>query len=113
MRRATQYDRFFDGQWHELTPGVDVTALTMNGVASSFRSAANYQGLFPFVEWNNDRGTVSVLAASADQSEAIVAGQVEPTPKPTLDDYLRKYPSLNSAERAELTGQILAAHRGL
>ncbi len=112
MRRATQYDRFFDGQWHELVPGVDVSAITMNWVASSFRSAANYRGLFPFVEWNNDRGTISVLAASAEQSEAILAGQEKSTPKPTLDDYLRKYPKLNSAERAEMTGQILAAHRG-
>jgi len=29
-----------------------------------------------------------------------------------VDDYLRRYPKLSSSERAELTGQILAAHRG-
>lgn len=111
MKRATQFDRYMDGQWHELTPGVDVTAKTLNGVASSFRSATNCRGLFPFVEWNNDKGTISVLAASAEQAEEIHSGQAEATPKPTLDDYLRQYKTLNSFERAKLTGEILAAHR--
>jgi hypothetical protein len=111
MRRATQFDRFLDGQWHELRPGVDATALTINGVASAFRSAARYRGFFPFVVWNVDRGTASVLAASAEQAEAIRSGQVTAAPKPTLDDYLRNYHKLSSAERAEMTGQILAASR--
>lgn len=111
MRQATQYGRFLDGQWHDLTPGVDVTAKTLNGVASSFKSAAYYRGLVPHLKWNSAEGTISVRAAATGIRPS--AADVSRKPAPTMGDYLAKYPYLNSSERAEMTGRILAAHRGL
>lgn len=111
MRRATQFDRFLDGQWHTIRPGVDVKFQSLNAVASAFRSVAKYRGLFPFSEWNAKDGTISLLAASRIQADEIVRGRAKATPKPTLDDYLRLRPSLTSAQAAELTGRILEASR--
>lgn len=112
MRRANQFDRFFDGQWHTVTPSVDVKSTSQNAVGATFRSACEYRDLVPFVK-NNPDGTVSILGASREQARELRGeNRVAPRMRLTLDVYLAKYKDLGHAERAALTGRILADSRG-